>query len=272
MVGAKIGGAIQIRDVKERPENLETKQQMKIEANLLTKRYGAHVALDGAGFATSDAAGCVVLLGPSGSGKSTLLRVLGSLLAPDSGQVCLNGKPLAWSETDTLRQRRENGFVFQSFNLFPHFTALQNVALPLRLVHGHAAGEANQAALVTLKRFGMGAHIEKRPAELSGGQQQRVALARAIAPQPRLLLLDEPTSALDPMMTQDVLDLIRELAEAGQRIVLSTHEIAFARKVADWVVFLDHGKVIESSAAEEFFQSPRTELAQQFVQALTRYR
>ena len=245
---------------------------MKIEARSLTKRYGAHVALDGAGFVTPDHAGCVVLLGPSGSGKSTLLRVLGSLLTPDGGEVRLDGKPLAWGDTDTLRQRRENGFVFQSFNLFPHFTALENVALPLRVVHGREVGEAGRTALDTLERFGMGPHTGKRPAELSGGQQQRVALARAIAPKPQLLLLDEPTSALDPMMTQDVLDLIRELAEAGQRIVLSTHEIAFARKVADWVVFLDHGKVIESSAAKEFFQSPRTELAQQFVEALTRYR
>lgn len=245
---------------------------MKIEASLLTKRYGAHIALDGAGFATPDDAGCVVLLGPSGSGKSTLLRVLGSLLAPDSGEVCLDNKILAWSDADTLRQRRENGFVFQSFNLFPHFTALENIALPLRIVHGREKAEASRVALETLERFGMEPHRNKRPAELSGGQQQRVALARAIAPQPKLLLLDEPTSALDPMMTQDVLDLIRELAEAGQRIVLSTHEIAFARKVADWVVFLDHGKVIESSSAIDFFQNPRTELAQQFVEALTRYR
>lgn len=245
---------------------------MKIEAKMLSKRYGAHIALDGAGFATPDDAGCVVLLGPSGSGKSTLLRVLGSLLVPDAGEVRMDGNPLAWSEADTLRQRRENGFVFQGFNLFPHFTALENVALPLRAVHGRDEVEASRAALDTLERFGMGPHTGKRPAELSGGQQQRVALARAIAPQPKLLLLDEPTSALDPMMTQDVLDLIRELAEAGQRIVLSTHEIAFARKVADWVVFLDHGKVIESSAAKEFFQSPRSELAQQFVEALTRYR
>ena len=244
---------------------------MKIEANQLSKRYGAHHALNGAGFVTPDDAGCVVLLGPSGSGKSTLLRVLGSLLTPDEGEVRLDDKLLAWSEADTLRQRRENGFDFQSFNLFPHFTALENIALPLRMVHGRDHSEASRVALETLERFGMGPHRNKRPAELSGGQQQRVALARAIAPQPKLLLLDEPTSALDPMMTQDVLDLIRELAEAGQRIVLSTHEIAFARKVADWVVFLDHGQVIESSAANDFFQSPRTELAQKFIEALTRY-
>lgn len=245
---------------------------MRISVTHLSKRFGAQAALDGAEFTTPEEAGCIVLLGPSGSGKSTLLRVLGSLLSPDAGEVTLGDERLAWNDADTLRQRRENGFVFQGFNLFPHLSALENVSLPLRVVHSRNGGDAKRLALETLERFGLGPHTDRRPAELSGGQQQRVALARAIAPQPRLLLLDEPTSALDPMMTQDVLDLIRQLAEGGQRIVLSTHEIAFARKVSDWVVFLDHGKVIESSAAPAFFASPRTRLAQQFVEALTRYR
>lgn len=245
---------------------------MRIEVSQLTKRYGAHAALAGATFETPAEAACLVLIGPSGSGKSTLLRVLGSLLAPDGGEVLLDGRPLAWSEPERLRQRRENGFVFQGFNLFPHLTALENVALPLRIVRGSNPERARRTAVETLERFGLGPHVEKRPAELSGGQQQRVALARAIAPGPRLLLLDEPTSALDPMMTQEVLDLVRELAEGGQRIVLSTHEIHFAEKVADWVVFLDHGKVIESGPAREFFAQPRSDLARQFVQALTKYR
>lgn len=245
---------------------------VKIEATQLSKHYGAHAALDGASFCTPDDAGCVVLLGPSGSGKSTLLRVLGSLLTPDAGEVTLGDERLCWNDADMLRQRRENGFVFQGFNLFPHLTALENVALPLRVVRSLSAESARRTALDTMERFGLGPHVDKRPSELSGGQQQRVALARALAPQPRLLLLDEPTSALDPMMTQDVLDLIRELAEGGQRIVLSTHEIAFARKVADWVVFLDHGKVIESCEANMFFARPSTALAQQFIEALTRYR
>ncbi len=245
---------------------------MHITVTQLTKQYGAHLALDGASFNTPDDAGCVVLLGPSGSGKSTLLRVLGSLLTPDAGEVLMGEERLLWNEADMLRQRRENGFVFQGFNLFPHLSALENVALPLRVVRSRSDETARRTALDAMERFGLGPHVEKRPAELSGGQQQRVALARAIAPQPRLLLLDEPTSALDPMMTQDVLDLIRELAEGVQRIVLSTHEIAFARKVADWVLFLDRGKVIESCGAAEFFARPITLLAQHFVEALTRYR
>lgn len=245
---------------------------MKLEADNLTKRYGTQAALDGACFVVPEEAGCLVLLGASGSGKSTLLRVLGSLLTPDSGEVRVAGTALDWSDEAALAQRRTNGFVFQSFNLFPHLTAFENVALPLRIVHGVEADAARRRALEVLEQFGLEAHIQKRPAELSGGQQQRVALARAIAPKPRLLLLDEPTSALDPMMTQDVLDLIRALAEGGQRIVLSTHEIAFARKVADWVLFLEHGQVVESAPAKDFFAAPQHETAKEFLQALTRYR
>ena len=245
---------------------------MKITASYVTKRYGEHAALDGVTFATPHDVGAVVLLGPSGSGKSTLLRVLGSLLLADSGALSLDGNDLSSDEASALRQRRENGFVFQSFNLFPHLTARENVALPLRKVHSMAPDAADQRAKEVLERFGMGLHIDKRPSEMSGGQQQRVALARAIAPKPRLLLLDEPTSALDPMMTQEVLDLIRELVEGGQQIVLSTHEISFAKKVADWVVFLEHGKVIESGPAQEFFTEPRTVLARHFLEALTKYR
>jgi polar amino acid transport system ATP-binding protein len=244
---------------------------MRLEADNLSKRYGTHAALDGAAFTVPAEVGCLVLLGASGSGKSTLLRVLGSLLTPDSGEVRVAGAVLDWSEEAALAQRRTNGFVFQSFNLFPHLTALENVALPLRIVHGVPEIDARSRALEALEEFGLGPHVGKRPAELSGGQQQRVALARAIAPKPKLLLLDEPTSALDPMMTQDVLDLIRGLAEGGQRIVLSTHEIAFARKVADWVLFLELGRVVESAPAKEFFASPRHETAKEFLEALTRY-
>ncbi len=245
---------------------------MKLEGRSLVKHYGAHTALDGASFTVPADTGCLVLIGASGSGMSTLLRVLGSLLTPDTGEVLVQDRALEWSEQATLRQRRANGFVFQSFNLFPHLTALENVALPLREVHEKSPEVARATALEVLGRFGLAAHVEKRPAELSGGQQQRVALARAIAPGPKLLLLDEPTSALDPVMTQDVLELIRELAEGGQRIVLSTHEIFFARQVADWVLFLEQGKVVESAAAGGFFAAPAHAKAREFLETLTRYR
>ncbi|WP_050029775.1 amino acid ABC transporter ATP-binding protein [Verrucomicrobium sp. BvORR034] len=245
---------------------------MHIQVSQLVKRYGSHVALDGASFEVPADVDCLVLLGASGSGKSTLLRVLGSLLTPDSGSIHINGTALGWTDEAMLRQRRGNGFVFQSFNLFPHLSAEENVALPLREVHDINARVALHQAHETLEKFGLAEHVKKRPAEMSGGQQQRVALARAIAPKPGLLLLDEPTSALDPVMTQEVLDLILRLAEDGQRTVLSTHEITFARKVADWVVFLDHGVVVESAPASQFFDQPGTDLARHFLESLTRYR
>jgi polar amino acid transport system ATP-binding protein len=245
---------------------------MKLETHGVTKRYGAHAALDGASFATGDEARVIALLGPSGGGKSTLLRVLGSLLVPDEGHVSLDARALPHDEEGALKERRGNGFVFQGYNLFPHLTALQNIALPLREVHGMAETQATQRALELLHRLGLAGHEHKRPSQLSGGQQQRAAIARALAPKPRLLLLDEPTSALDPVMTGEVLDVIRELAEAGQSIILATHEISFARKVADWVVFLVGGKVEESSTAAEFFTRPQTELARQYLEGLSKYR
>lgn len=245
---------------------------MKLETHAVTKRYGAHAALDGASFATGDEARVIALLGPSGGGKSTLLRVLGSLLVPDGGHISIDARTLPHDEAGALRERRGNGFVFQGYNLFPHFTALQNITLPLQEVHGMNAAQAEQRALELLHRLGLAGHEHKRPSQLSGGQQQRAAIARALAPKPRLLLLDEPTSALDPVMTGEVLDVIRELAEAGQSIILATHEIGFARKVADWVVFLAAGKVEESSAAADFFTKPQTALAQQYLEGLSKYR
>jgi len=245
---------------------------MKLEAHEVTKRYGQSAALDGATFQTGDAARVVALLGPSGGGKSTLLRVLGGLLVPEVGQVSVDDTPLPNAAAEALQVLRQNGFVFQGYNLFPHLTALQNVVLPLRIVHGQSEAAAKERAVELLDRLGLTDHLHKRPAELSGGQQQRAAIARALAPRPRLLLLDEPTSALDPVMTGEVLDVIRELAECGQQIVLATHEISFARKVADWVVFLAAGRVVESSLAADFFQEPDSALARQYLAGLSRYR
>ena len=245
---------------------------MKLEVRGVTKRYGRHSALDGASFSTSDEPRVVALLGPSGGGKSTLLRVLGCLLVPDEGGTTLNGRELPQDEVGALNERRGNGFVFQGYNLFPHLTALENITLPLMEVHGMGETQAEQRASELLLRLGLEGHEHKRPSELSGGQQQRAAIARALAPSPKLLLLDEPTSALDPVMTGEVLDVIRELAEGGQNIILATHEISFARKVADWVVFLAAGKVQESSPACAFFAKPQTELARAYLEGLSKYR
>ena len=245
---------------------------MKLEARGVTKRYGLHAALDGASFCTGKEARVIALLGPSGGGKSTLLRVLGSLLVPDEGGITLDERDLPHDEAGALAERRGNGFVFQGYNLFPHLTALQNVVLPLTEVHGMPPSQAERRAHELLTRLGLAGHEAKRPSELSGGQQQRAAIARALAPSPKLLLLDEPTSALDPVMTGEVLDVIRELAESGQSIILATHEISFARKVADWVVFLADGRVQESSSAASFFTKPQTDLAQQYLEGLSKYR
>ncbi|MBX7212147.1 MAG: ATP-binding cassette domain-containing protein [Verrucomicrobiaceae bacterium] len=246
---------------------------MRLEARAVVKRFGAHAALDEVTFATGADARVVALLGPSGGGKSTLLRVLGCLLVPEDGSVMLDGRALPHDEAGALAERRKNGFVFQGYNLFPHLTALDNVALPLRVVHGLERDAADARARELLHRLGLAAHEHKRPAQLSGGQQQRAAIARALAPRPRLLLLDEPTSALDPVMTGEVLDVIRELAtEGGQHIVLATHEISFARLIADWVVFLADGKAAESAAARDFFAAPQCALAQQYLEGLSKYR
>ena len=245
---------------------------MKLEARGIAKSFGLHAALAEVTFATADTAHVVALLGPSGGGKSTLLRVLGCLLVPENGEVSMDGETLPHDEAGALAERRKNGFVFQGYNLFPHLTALENVALPLRAVHAMGADAARVRARELLDRLGLCAHENKRPAQLSGGQQQRAAIARALAPRPRLLLLDEPTSALDPVMTGEVLDVIRELAEGGQNIVLATHEISFAKLVADWVVFLADGKVAESSPAQEFFSRPQSTLAQQYLEGLSKYR
>ena len=245
---------------------------MRLEADQLVKRFGQFAALDGVRFTTGEEQRVVALLGPSGGGKSSLLRVLGCLLVADAGSVTVDGVELPHDEVGALKARRGNGFVFQGYNLFPHLSAAENVALPLRAVHGWSAPDAHDRALEMLTRLGLAEHTHKRPNQLSGGQQQRAAIARALAPKPRLLLLDEPTSALDPVMTAEVLDVIRELAQTGQQIVLATHEVAFARQVADWVVFLAKGKVVESRPADDFFREPSTPEAQAYLQGLGRYR
>lgn len=245
---------------------------MRLEARQLVKRYGSFSALENASFQTGPDSRVVALLGPSGGGKSTLLRVLGSLIMPDAGQVLLDGSVLPQDTEGSLHSLRQNGFVFQGYNLFPHLTALQNVTLPLTAVHGLDREEALSCAQAILNRLGLDQHQHKRPAELSGGQQQRAALARALAPRPRLLLLDEPTSALDPVMTGEVLDVIRELAAGHQQIVLATHEVSFARQVADWVIFLSEGLVIESCPSNEFFSYPSSAKAKDYLTAVTKYR
>ena len=243
---------------------------MKLEVTGLTKCYGKTRAADGLSLFV-ESARVLVLIGPSGGGKSTLLRVLGGLEIPDSGTVAINGHQLLSDPVALQTYRRKNGFLFQQFNLFPHLTARRNIALPLEKVHGHSPSEAQAMAEQALARFGLLDHAEKLPAQLSGGQQQRVGIARAVARQPEILFLDEPTSALDPEMTAEVLELIQELAEAGQDIILSTHEMGFARAVADQVAFVAAGKIEELSPPGALFSAPKSTLCQRFLSRVMRY-
>ncbi len=242
---------------------------MKLHADSLIRTYGPLNALDGLTLAVE--AGVLVLIGPSGGGKSTFLRLCGGLDQATSGSLQINDTTLGQDPATLQAWRRRNGFLFQQFNLFPHLTALRNITLPLEKVHGQSPTAALETARRCLDRFGLLDHADKLPAQLSGGQQQRAGLARAIAPGPEILLLDEPTSALDPEMTAEVLELIQELAAAGQHIILSTHEMGFARAVADQVALIAAGKILESGPPAAVFGAPREELTQRFLAKVMRF-
>ncbi len=228
----------------------------------VSKRYGAHQVLREV--STCFHAGQVAaILGASGSGKSTLLRMINRLDEPDSGTVVVDGIALHAGERDAGRLRAlraEVGMVFQQFNLFPHLTVLENIALAPRRVRGTVRALAEAQAQELLQRVGLAEHAHKHPHALSGGQQQRVAIARALAMQPRVMLFDEPTSALDPEMVKEVLDVIRELARSGMTMIVVTHEMGFAREVADRVLFLEQGQILQDAPPALFFgnqQDPR---------------
>jgi polar amino acid transport system ATP-binding protein len=213
----------------------------------------------------------LALLGPSGGGKSTLLRVIAGLERPDSGTVLINGEKVPDREPELRDCRRTLGVVFQAFNLFPHMTVLRNVMLPLVEIHGIDRSTAQDRSMEVMERLGIADQAAKLPAQLSGGQRQRVAIARALAAKPRFLLFDEPTSALDPEMTAEVLSLIADLRESNTPMLLVTHEMGFARKIADRVAFLSAGRVLEEGPAAEFFASPRTAEAQRFLAKVLAY-
>jgi polar amino acid transport system ATP-binding protein len=196
---------------------------------------------------------------------------LGGLEHPDAGEVELNGELVLFTEADLLKHRRTVGTVFQAFNLFPHLTALQNITLPLEKVHGRSPGQAQETARQLLAKFHLEDHAAKRPADLSGGQRQRVAIARAVSSKPRLLLFDEPTSALDPEMTAEVLDTILELREEGLDFILVTHEMGFARRVADQVAFLADGRIVEAGPSGQVFNSPTSGQTRAFLDKVLKY-
>jgi ABC-type polar amino acid transport system, ATPase component len=207
----------------------------------------------------------VVVVGPSGSGKSTLCRSINRLETIDGGEIRVDGALLPQEGADLARLRAEVGMVFQSFNLFAHRTVLDNVALAPVKVRKVKKAEAERQALELLDRVGIADKAGSHPAQLSGGQQQRAAIARALAMQPKVMLFDEPTSALDPEMVGEVLDVMTSLAREGMTMIVVTHEMGFARRAADRVVFMDHGQIVEQATPAEFFDSPRSERAKSFL-------
>ena len=204
-------------------------------------------------------------MGPSGSGKSTLLRCLNGLETADSGTIVVDGIPLDDDKHHRLEIRKEVGMVFQSFNLFPHLTALENVNLAQMRVRKKSKAEATQRSMELLQTVGIADKADNYPAQLSGGQQQRVAIARALAMMPKVMLFDEPTSALDPEMINEVLDVMKDLARSGMTMVVVTHEMGFAREVSDWVIFMDEGQIVETGTAEHFFENPQEERTKRFL-------
>ncbi len=243
---------------------------MKLKLDQICKRFNGHLALDTVSLHL-EKVHTLVLVGPSGGGKSTLLRIIAGLEFPDSGEVEINGERVVFQEPVLLQHRRTIGTVFQAYNLFPHLTALQNITLPLEKVQRLSPAQAEPIARQLMTRFRLERHANKRPAELSGGQRQRVAIARAVAIKPRLLLFDEPTSALDPEMTADVLDMIKELREEGRDFILVTHEMGFARQVADQVALLSDGRIVEAGSVEQIFENPARSESRQFLAKVLKY-
>lgn len=210
----------------------------------------------------------VVVIGPSGSGKSTLCRAINRLETIDSGEILIEGKPLPQEGRELAAMRAELGMVFQSFNLFAHMSILQNVTLGPVEVLGLSKAEAEQRAMGLLDRVGVASQANKVPAQLSGGQQQRVAIARSLAMHPKAMLFDEPTSALDPEMINEVLDVMVDLARQGMTMIVVTHEMNFARRVADRVVFMADGAIVEEGAPDAFFGHPQSQRARDFLDSI----
>jgi polar amino acid transport system ATP-binding protein len=238
-----------------------------LELQGVRKSFGPHEVLHGIDLAVGEHE-VVCVIGASGSGKSTLLRCVNLLEPIDEGRIFVAGEEVTAPGVDANRVRRGIGIVFQAFNLFPHMTVLRNVTLAPREVLGRPRAEAEAAAVELLARFGLADKRDDYPDRLSGGQQQRVAIVRALAMRPQLMLLDEVTSALDPELVGEVLNVVRELASRGMTMLIATHEMSFAREIADRVCFLDEGVIFEQGSPEEIFTAPKEPRTQQFLQRI----
>ncbi len=238
-----------------------------VEITGMCKWYGEFSALHDINLSVHEGEK-VVVCGPSGSGKSTMIRCINQLEAHQKGTISVNGAEVSPDMKNIEQIRREVGMVFQSFNLFPHMTILDNLTLGPMRNRGVSRADATDLAMHYLERVHIAQQAEKYPPQLSGGQQQRVAIARSLCMKPKVMLFDEPTSALDPEMIAGVLDVMIELAEEGMTMIVVTHEMGFARKVADRVVFMDEGEIIEVAEPEEFFNNPQSDRAQLFLSQL----
>ena len=245
-----------------------------IQIHQLKKSFGTNEVLQGIDLSVSKSE-VVVIMGPSGSGKSTLLRCLNFLEEPSEGtiqigdyQVNAGGKIDSKRKKEIRELRKRTGFVFQSFNLFPHKTAIENVMEGPIVIHGTKINEARKLGEALLVKVGLGDRCDYYPAQLSGGQQQRVAIARSLALNPLVMLYDEPTSALDPELVREVLQVIKDLAQEGMTMIIVTHEMSFAKDVADRVVFMDNGVIVEQGTSEEIFGNPKEERTKQFLSSV----
>ncbi len=250
--------------VANKPANKNITSQEVIACRNVHKWYGDYHALRGIDFSVT-AGEVIVILGPSGSGKSTFIRTLNRLEEHQQGEIIVDGITLSHDVRNIAEIRREVGMVFQQFNLFPHLTVLENVTLAPMHVRKWSRGRAEEVAMKWLTRVGIPEQAQKYPGQLSGGQQQRVAIARTLSMEPKILLFDEPTSALDPEMIKEVLDVMRDLALSGYTILAVTHEMGFAREVADRIIFMDAGEIVEESTPGEFFTNPKEERTKMFL-------
>lgn len=243
-----------------------TKPRLRVTG--LKKHYDERVVIDGVDLEVFPGQ-IVALIGSSGSGKSTLLKCVNLIEEISDGQIFLDGEDISKAGIDQDLVRAQIGLVFQSFNLFSHLSIMDNITLALRNVKKLSKTDAEQIAQRWLDRIGLGDRAQSFPDKISGGQQQRSAIARAVAMDPKVLLLDEVTSALDPELVGEVLDLIRDLKQTGTTILMATHELAFAREVADWVIFLEQGKIYEQGEAKEFFANPKLERTKEFLSRMS---
>lgn len=238
-----------------------------IKVEQITKVFGKNPVLKNIS-TTIHTGEVVAIIGPSGSGKSTFLRCLNLLEKPTEGKIYIKDQEITDPKVNILEVRKQIGMVFQQFNLFPHMTVLENVTYAPQKVKKLAKGEVEKIAKDLLAKVGLSDKVDSYPSQLSGGQKQRVAIARALAMEPEIMLFDEPTSALDPEMVKEVLDVIKDLAETGMTMVIVTHEMNFAKEVADRVIFIDDGAILEDAEPHQFFNAPKSERAKDFLSKL----